>query len=92
MNSLDEDDGGPLEDSELSEDPDDSDVDHDELADTEPCPYCGREIYEQAEACPHCGKYISQEGSLRRKPLWFVVSAILCLMLIILFWVMRRRY
>src|SRR5262245_44427694 len=30
---------------------------------TEPCPYCNREIHEDAERCPYCEQYVSQEDS-----------------------------
>ena len=39
------------------EGPDETDRDliEDEDSDVQPCPECGREIYEGAERCPHCG-------------------------------------
>jgi hypothetical protein len=47
---------------------------------TIPCPYCRREILEEAERCPYCEHYISKEDAPpQRKPLWIVVGVIACL-------------
>jgi predicted nucleic acid-binding Zn ribbon protein len=69
--------------------PDPSDID-DDSADTDPCPHCGKPVYEQAEICPHCQSYISREHSLpRRKPIWIISAAIITL-LIVVCWVLLR--
>lgn len=48
--------------------------------DTEPCPYCGADVYEDAERCPSCGNYLSDEDAPpRRKPWWIYVCALACL-------------
>ncbi|MCE9530236.1 MAG: zinc-ribbon domain-containing protein [Planctomycetes bacterium] len=53
--------------------------------DTIPCPHCKRQIYDGAEQCPYCGHYISEEDAPReRKPLWIVVTAVICLAVAIL--------
>jgi len=45
-----------------------------------PCPYCRREILEDAPRCPYCERYISAEDhSARPKPLWIVATALICL-------------
>lgn len=50
---------------------------------TIPCPYCGREIHEEAERCPECGTYISAEDSPPpRKPWWIVVGTLLVLYIV----------
>lgn len=47
---------------------------------TAPCPYCGREIYDDAIRCPHCGNYLSAEDQVSpRKPRWIVVGVALAL-------------
>jgi hypothetical protein len=52
----------------------------DEDDSTIPCPYCGREMYEDSPRCPHCGQYISEEDSApRRAPWWIIVGVVLCL-------------
>jgi len=56
---------------------------------TQACPECGEMVYGDAERCPHCGNYISPD-SPSRKPLWIIVGAIVCLLLIFCFWVKRR--
>jgi predicted nucleic acid-binding Zn ribbon protein len=79
----DEDDEKDLDDSDY---PDEDDIGDEESAETEPCPYCGKPIYERAEVCPHCGQYISKEDWRARKPVWIVVGAIICVALILLYW------
>jgi hypothetical protein len=57
--------------------------DYDAEDDDEPtvaCPYCRREIHEDAQRCPYCEKYISEEDAPpSRKPWWIIVGVILCL-------------
>ena len=53
-----------------------------------PCPYCHKAVYEEAEFCPNCGKYISREDSTIGKPMWFVIAAVACLVIVVLFWVL----
>ena len=62
-------------------DPEDIDWPNDEDEDpTFPCPYCHREILEEAERCPYCESYISKEDApAARKPWWIVVGVIVCL-------------
>lgn len=78
-----------LDDREL---PDESDMDDDDggdSVDTEPCPFCGKPIYEQAQVCPHCGNYICIEDvRSSRKPLWFIIGAIVAIAVVVLVWVL----
>lgn len=67
------------DDPELDEDPDESDVDENDEADTRPCPYCGKQVYEHAELCPHCKSYISFENTASRRPLWIWITGIVLL-------------
>jgi predicted nucleic acid-binding Zn ribbon protein len=71
-----------------SEFPDESDMDRDDGDDddTEPCPYCGQAVYAQAQRCPRCGRYISAEDRPRGKPLWIVATAVVCLIIVVI-WV-----
>ncbi len=58
---------------------DEDDWDDDEDA-TQPCPYCRRDIHEDAVRCPYCENYLSQEDAPgRQRSTWVVVLAILCL-------------
>lgn len=44
------------------------------------CPYCRREIIEDAVRCPYCGNYLSSEDAPREsKPLWWLIGAVLAL-------------
>lgn len=47
---------------------------------TVPCPYCRRDILEDSPRCPYCERYISEEDHAGpRKPLWVIVTALICL-------------
>jgi uncharacterized OB-fold protein len=53
---------------------------------TQPCPNCGRQVYDDAEQCPHCGHYITEEeASHTNKPWWIIAGFILCFA-IVLYW------
>ena len=53
---------------------------NDEDEPTVPCPYCGKDIYEDAPRCPHCGQYISEEDvAPSRAPWWIILGVLLCL-------------
>ncbi len=76
---------GELTDREL---PDRSDMDADVTDNSMPCPYCGRDIYEESEFCPRCGKYISREDAPLRLPVWLIIGVILAMMVVIFCWVL----
>ena len=58
----------------------DEDVEDDDEEPTVACPYCRREIHEDAQRCPYCEQYISAEDSPPpRKPWWIIVGVIACL-------------
>jgi hypothetical protein len=68
----------------------DYDVDEDEDDVTIPCPYCRRQIHEDAERCPYCEQYISAEDApAQAKPWWIVLGVVLCLV-VLLWWVVAR--
>ena len=57
---------------------------------TIPCPYCRREIYEDAERCPYCERYISREDApADMRPWWIIAGLVLCL-IVVYFWIVRR--
>ena len=71
------------DDADEGDDWDDEDTDGGDDSDDEPtvpCPYCRREILEDAPRCPYCEQYISaaDHGS-SKKPLWVIVTARACL-------------
>ncbi len=43
-----------------------------------PCPYCKREILEDAERCPHCENYVSREDAppSSKSWVWVVLMAL----------------
>jgi hypothetical protein len=60
----------------------------DENGETIPCPHCRHPIHEDSQRCPHCENWISEEDSPpERKPVWIVVTAVICL-LIVLLWIL----
>jgi predicted RNA-binding Zn-ribbon protein involved in translation (DUF1610 family) len=67
----------------------DFDENDDDAADTLPCPNCGREIYDEAQRCPHCGQYIAAGERASAHPPWVVITAVLCV-LIALLWMFQR--
>lgn len=63
---------------------------HDDEIPTVPCPYCRREISEEAERCPHCENYLSREDAPSgsgRSPFWIV--AMILALAAALWWVLR---
>jgi predicted nucleic acid-binding Zn ribbon protein len=53
---------------------------------TIPCPYCSEPVHEEAQFCPRCENFISREDAPLRKPLWIVVTVLVCLA-IVLYWI-----
>lgn len=82
----------PRSDDDADDDWDDDDVDSGDDSDdgdepTVACPYCRNEIFEDSPRCPHCERYLSREDSAApRRPLWVVVTALVCLAAI-LWWI-----
>jgi hypothetical protein len=63
-------------------DDEDDDVDLYDDEPTIPCPWCRREIHEDAQRCPYCERYLSDEDAPpARKPWWIVLGTIVCLYL-----------
>ena len=59
-------------------------VDDDDESSTVTCPYCRREIHEDAQRCPYCEHYISDEDRpTERKPWWIVLGVIVCLYIVL---------
>ena len=54
---------------------------YDDDAETVRCTRCGKYILEDSECCPYCRHYqLADERN--RKPLWLILTAILCIFLI----------
>ncbi len=64
---------------DLSDDDPDDDGEDDP---TEPCPYCGRPVYDDSPRCPSCERYLSREDRPWSKPAWIVAGVVICLGLI----------
>ena len=78
----------------FADDEDDwDDVDEEDWGDEDeplvPCPWCRREIPEDAPRCPYCEHYISREDAPPApKPWWILIGALLAL-LGALVWILR---
>ncbi len=85
-----DDDEADLDDREF---PGPEDVGDDESIETEPCPHCGKPVFEQAEVCTHCRSFISREDSLpRRKPIWFILTVFIIVIAVVTLWVIHGLY
>ena len=84
----DDDDRSGLADREYPDSRDIGNDDEDDV-DTEPCPHCGEPVYDQSQRCPHCGQYMTP-GSAVKKPRWFVVGVIACVVIVVLSWILLR--
>lgn len=69
--------------------PDDS-VDESETPaddrDTIRCPRCRKFIFDDAEQCPYCKTWLTGGQRAGQRPTWFIITAIICLIIAIL-WV-----
>jgi predicted nucleic acid-binding Zn ribbon protein len=74
------------------EDPDESDMDDedDDGPSLVACPYCQREISEDAEICPKCGSYISGEDAPRRRMPTLIIIGVALMALVLIAWAMMR--
>ncbi len=73
-----------FDEEDFDNDEGDFDDDADEDEPTVPCPYCRREIHEDAQRCPYCDQYISAEDApAGRKPWWIVLGVVLCLLMVL---------
>ena len=76
-----------LSDSEM---PDESDVRDGEESGTYPCPYCGKDVYEDAIRCPRCQRYVSPEDAKGRHPIQWVVLAVILALVALGIWALAR--
>ncbi|MEM8734248.1 MAG: hypothetical protein AAGG44_08500 [Planctomycetota bacterium] len=54
----------------------------DDETSTVPCPFCKREIYEEAIRCPYCDQYVEGLSSPKpSQPTWVLWTAVLLLVL-----------
>lgn len=53
------------------------------------CPYCRKYVHEDTPRCHHCGNYPSAEDAPSHKPLWVVITVLVCLGIVLYFWVWR---
>ena len=74
-----DDDYSNLDESEFPE-PDEEERDVSSLV---ACAYCRKFVHEDAVRCHHCGNYPSAEDAPSRKPLWIVLTVLVCLALIL---------
>lgn len=68
--------------------PDEAD---DEDDGTDPCPFCGANIYSDGEWCPKCGKYLSKEDPNKPKSSWTTTIVIIVVVGLLLFATLLAR-
>jgi hypothetical protein len=67
--------------------PDKGDMDgsDDDGEDTQPCPFCGKEIWEKADLCSHCGNFVAfPEVTVHHRPVWFWIALVLAIVVVCL--------
>jgi len=70
-----DDDGPDWDDEQPDEDPAEDDEEP-----TVACPWCKRQVHEDAQRCPYCEQYLSDEDAPRAgKPWWIVLGVLACL-------------
>lgn len=73
-----DDDNWDPEDDDGYDEPDDDDEEP-----TIACPYCKRQIHEDAQRCPYCERYVSAEDAPpARKAWWIILGTLLCLFIV----------
>jgi len=77
----DSDSGDEFDDDDVAESPDD-----DSLVS---CPYCRRQIYEDAQRCPYCERYISDEDRPAALPKWWLLVGVALALLAVVGWFVR---
>jgi hypothetical protein len=74
------------------DDPDASDlIDQATSIDIVQCPHCKKYCHAESLRCPRCKMYILHAPQ-DRKPGWYVLTVVLALMLIMLFWVLLGAF
>ena len=72
------------DDDELHDDPEAPDpADRNDDPAEVPCPYCKRQIDEDAEQCPFCGAWLSAEDAPQSRPWWWAVALVLLVLLVL---------
>lgn len=75
------------EDAEVEdpEGPDASDINDSE---TDPCPKCGAQVYEDTIRCPRCGTYLNEDEFAPHIPQWVWIGLALAL-IVVLLWILK---
>ena len=55
---------------------------------TVPCPYCKRDIHEDAQRCPYCEQYISEEDAPAGSRSWWIIVGVILALGIVLSWLL----
>jgi hypothetical protein len=86
----DEDDDAEPDDRELPDPADVDDADDEEESVTEPCPHCGKPVYENADVCPHCRNFLSAADAPPATARRTVTLVVVLCVIVALVWVLLR--
>jgi hypothetical protein len=54
---------------------------------TVPCPYCKREIHEDAQRCLYCEQYISEEDAPPPRRSWWIMAGVVACLYAVYRWI-----
>jgi predicted nucleic acid-binding Zn ribbon protein len=77
------------DDDEFEGEFDGEDDDSSEDESTAPCPYCNRQIPEDAPHCPYCDNYISAEDRPPARKAWLIVLGTILTITMFVWWILR---
>ena len=61
--------------------------DENEDESTVACPYCKREVHEDAQRCPYCEHYISEEDAPPARRPWWIVAGVIVYLYVVFRWI-----
>ena len=68
--------------------PDEQDPGDDGAYETITCAECGTEYHELASLCPNCGRWRTAADRSQKRPLWWIIAAILAAAAVVLVYVL----
>ena len=69
------------------DDEEDFDAEDDHEEPTVACPYCKRQIHEDAQRCPYCEHYISEEDAPSSRKPWWIILGVIVTLYVVMRWI-----